>query len=234
MRAFNKTVHPFDFENLSSSDFERLVFAFLCRRWAWKVLNWYGQLGDDGGRDILGVREDEWGREETVVVACANWRRLTAEKARGDLDKIAGSMEPPSHVILIAGGKVSADLKTKISSHAQTIKFPNVEVWSGPEFEEQLRAYAETVARRFFSGEVLPDETSAIRAFVVETPASEEEGLRLVARLFDRPAFQTPFQYESSLPAFQQALRYAIHAALLPGRFYARATRGGCDFSSRR
>lgn len=59
MRKFQKTVHPFDFENLSPSDFERLVFAFLCRGWAWKTLDWFGQLGDDGGRDIIGVREHE-------------------------------------------------------------------------------------------------------------------------------------------------------------------------------
>ena len=88
VRKFNKTVHPFNFENLKSSDFERLVFAFLCRRWAWKALDWYGQLGADGGRDIIGVREDEWGRDEAVVVAWANWQRLTAEKARSDLDDL--------------------------------------------------------------------------------------------------------------------------------------------------
>lgn len=212
MRTFNKTVHPFDFENLSPSDFERLAFAFVCRRWAWKVLDWYGQLGDDGGRDILGVREDEWGRDETVVVACANWRRLTAEKALGDLDKIAASMTPPPHVLLLAGGKVSADLKSKVASHAAKLNFPRVEVWSGPEFEEQLRAFADTVARRFFNGEELPDDPIALRAFVVETPASEAEGLRLIARLFDRPAFQTAFNYESSLSAFRQALTNTIEA----------------------
>lgn len=212
MRNFNQTVHPFDFQNLSSSDFERLVFAFLCRRWAWKTLDWYGQLGDDGGRDILGVRQDEWGREETVVVACANWRRLTAEKAIGDLDKIAANMPPPAQVLLVAGGKVSADLKRKVASHADVIKFPRVEVWSGPEFEEQLRAVAESVARRFFHGEALPDEPQELRAFVVDTPASEAEGLRFVARLFDRPAFQTAFQGESSLPAFKQALTNTIEA----------------------
>lgn len=212
VRKFNKTVHPFNFENLKSSDFERLVFAFLCRRWAWKALDWYGQLGADGGRDIIGVREDEWGRDEAVVVACANWQRLTAEKARSDLDKIVASKNPPNRVIIVAGGMVSADLKNKVASHAAMIHLRRVEVWSGPEFEEQLRAYAATVARRFFEGEELPDEPNAIRALVMDTPASEEEGLRLVARLFDRPAFQTHFRNESSLPAFSQALANTIEA----------------------
>lgn len=112
----------------------------------------------------------------------------------------------------MAGGKVSAELKTKVASHAAILKFPRVEVWSGPEFEEQLRAFAETVARRFFNGEELPDEPLALHSFVVDTPASEEEGLRLVAHLFDRPAFQTSFGSESSLPAFRQALANTIEA----------------------
>lgn len=213
MRNFNKTVHPFDFENLSSSEFERLVFAFLCRRWAWKVIDWYGQLGDDDGRDIIGVREEEWGRDETVVVACANWRRLTAEKALGDLDKLAAATTTlPQFVLVLAGGKVSADLKRKVARHAQALRLPRVEVWSGPEFEEHLRCYAETVARRFFAGEELPDEPIALRAFVADTKTSDEEGLRLVARVFDRPAFQTPFQKESSIAAFRQALSNTVEA----------------------
>lgn len=212
VRGFNKTVHRFDFENLAPHDFERLVFAFLCRRWAWDSIDWYGQVGDDGGRDIIGVRDDQYGHKQTVVAACANWRNLTANKALGDLNKIAAASPRPNRVMFFAGGNVSADLKSKVSVHAKTLGIYNVEIWSGAEFEEQLRAYAETVAARFFRGEELPDEAAALRAFVVATPASEQEGLRLVARLFDRPAFQTRFEEESSLPAFKQALNNTIEA----------------------
>lgn len=205
------TVHPLDFTALSGAEFERLVFAFLWRRWAWKRLDWYGQLGNDGGRDIVGVRESDRLRDEMVVVACANWQRLTAEKAMGDIDKIAaGPGGVPDHVIIIGGGKVSSELKDKAVSHARSKAIHRAEVWSGPEFEEQLRLHAGTVLRRFFDGEALPDVPDELRAFVINSPATEAEALRLVTRLFERPAFYTPFHSESSLPAFDRAIADTI------------------------
>ena len=152
MQGFNKTVHPFDFENISGIEFERLVFAFLCRRWSWDSIDWRGQVGGDEGRDIVGARDDEHGEPLLVVVACANRQALTARKALGDLDKIAASQPRPSHVLIVAGGSVSADLKGKIAEHAKGLKLWRVDVWSGAEFEEQLRAYADSVAARFFRG----------------------------------------------------------------------------------
>jgi len=207
------TVHPLDFTALSGAEFERLVFAFLWRRWPWRRLDWYGQLGDDKGRDIIGVREHGGWRDETVVVACANWQRLTAEKAVGDINKIAvGSAGVPDCLIIVAGGKVSSDLKDKVAIHARSRAIPRSELWSGPEFEEQLRLHAGTVLRRFFNGEVLPDTPDELRAFVVDSPATEVEALRLMTRLFERPAFYTPFHQESSLAAFDRALADTIEA----------------------
>jgi len=207
------TVHPIDFSQLSGHDFERLVFAFLCRRWPWSQIDWFGQLGDDGGRDIWGLRENDWGREDLVVVACANWQRLTATKAVNDIDKIVERPHGvPNHLIVMSGGRVSAELKTKVSEHAKSVGIHRAEIWSGPEFEEQLRFHAESVLRRFFNGEALPDEPDALRSFVADTMSSDEEGLRLLARLFDRPAFFTHFHSESSLPAFRRAITDTIEA----------------------
>lgn len=207
------TVHPLDFSVLSGTEFERIVLAFLWRRWPWKRLDWYGQVGDDGGRDIVGIRESDQRRDEVVVVACANWQRLTAEKVVGDINKIAAGPEGvPDHIIMIGGGKVSADLKDKATIHARSKAILRSEVWSGPEFEEQLRLHAGTVLRRFFAGEVLPDVPDELRAFVVDSPATEVEALSLMTRLFERPAFYTPFQHESSLPAFDRALADTIEA----------------------
>ena len=45
------TVHPIDFRVLSGHEFERFEFALLWRRWSWTQLDWYGQLGADGGRN---------------------------------------------------------------------------------------------------------------------------------------------------------------------------------------
>lgn len=207
------TVHALDFSQLSGHEFERLVFAFLLRRWAWTRLDWYGQVGDDDGRDIWGLREDDWGHEEQVVVACANWRSLTTDKAIDDVDKAAtGPKGLPHDLILVAGGRVSPDLKSKATTHASAAGIRRAEVWSGPEFEELLRLHADSVLRRFFAGEALPDGAEALRDFVADTPAAEAEGLRLLARAFDRPAFYTPFRSESSLPAFRRAISDTIEA----------------------
>jgi hypothetical protein len=207
------TVHPLDFSQLSGHDFERLVFAFLWRRWSWVRLDWYGQLGDDDGRDIVGHREDKFGQLKLVVFACANWQRLTVEKAKSDIDKIiVGPLGLPNQLILISGGKVSASLKTRVSEYGRAVGIPEVEVWSGPEFEEMLRHHAESVLRRFFGGEALPDDPLALREFVAVAPSSEEEALRILGRLLDRPAFTTPFHMESSLPGFRQAISDTIEA----------------------
>jgi hypothetical protein len=209
----NATVHPLNFSQLSGHDFERLVLAFLWRRWSWTQLDWYGQLGDDDGRDIVGHRENDYGELKLVVFACANWQRLTLKKAKEDTGKIvSGPHGLPYQLILISGGKVSASLKTKAVGYGKTVGIQEVEVWSGPEFEEMLRLHAESVLRRFLGGEVFPDEPLALREFVATTPSSEEEALRFFGRLLDRPAFITPFHMESSLPEFRRAISDTIEA----------------------
>lgn len=213
MLRTTSTVHPLDFGQLSGHEFERLVFALLCRRWPWSQLDWLGQLGNDGGRDIWGLRENDWGREELVIVACANWQRLTAGKAIGDIDKVvANGKEVPDHLIVVAGGKVSAELKQRVRVHSEQVGIHRSEVWSGPELEELLRFHAHSVLHRFFNGEPLPDEPNALLTFVANTPATDDEALRVLGRLFDRPAFYTPFQAESSLPAFRRAISDTIEA----------------------
>lgn len=123
------TVHPLDFTALSGAEFGRLALAFLWRRWPWKRLDWYGQLGDDRGRDIVGVREHDFWSNEKVVVACANWQRLTAEKVVGDINKIAAGPEGvPDHLIILGGGKVSSDLKDKATTHSRSKAILRVEV----------------------------------------------------------------------------------------------------------
>lgn len=210
-RAFTSTVHPFDFSRVSGHDFERLVFAFLLRRWSWRSLDWFGQTGDDGGRDIVGERDDDRGERERVVVACANWQAMTVTKAVEDVEKLC-KPERPHAVIVVAGGAMSAASKTKVRDFAKTLGVYDTEVWSGSEFEELLRFHAESVAARFFQGASLPDEPSALRDFVRVVAPDEPEALRLVARAFDRPAFYTPFRQESSIPASRRALSDTVEA----------------------
>lgn len=213
-RPARATVHPLNFADLSGRDFERLVFALLWRRWSWRRLDWFGQQGGDGGRDIFGTRVDEFGREELVVVACANWKRLTKLKAADDIRKLVGKGDSiPQHLIVVAGGPVSATLKNEIGTLGRAAGVENVDTWSGPEVEEMLRLYAESVIRRFYEGEAFPETAGDLAKFVGETTAgSKRESLSTLRRLFERPAFSTPIHQESSLPAFRKAISDTVDA----------------------
>lgn len=211
---FTKTVHPINFSDLSGHEFERLVFATLLRMYAWHTLDWFGQAGGDEGRDIIGSRDDEFGNKLNVVVACANWKSFTSTKGTSDIDKFVKSLpELPDEIILVAGKSVSGATKTKCQKHATSSGIQQAQVWSGPEFEEHLRFHAASVLQRFFQGEVLPDDPLGLQTFVQQLNGlTEQEAGGLVAQLFDRPAFNTPFHGESSLPAFRQAIGDTINA----------------------
>ncbi|ATB29270.1 restriction endonuclease [Melittangium boletus] len=212
--TFTKTVHPINFSDLSGQEFERLVFATLLRMYAWHTLDWFGQTGSDGGRDIVGTRDDDSGNRVTVIVACANWKSFTSTKGNSDIDKIvAGIGEIPREAIVIAGSPVSAATKEKCRTHAAAKGIVASQVWSGPEFEERLRFHANSVLQRFYLGNELPDEAPALRTFVEQLdPTTEREAGELIARIFDRPAFSTPIRNESHLPAFRQAIGDTIGA----------------------
>ncbi|MBI2390487.1 MAG: hypothetical protein HYV09_12935 [Deltaproteobacteria bacterium] len=208
-----KTVHAIDFSTISGNEFERLVLAFAVRRWPWDRLDWFGQKGNDGGRDLSGVRPDVAGHPQSVVIACANWGNLTITKAKGDLAKIASACDPlPEHVLVIAGGAVPASVRSKVEEAATRLKIDSLEVWSGVEFEEQLRHHARPVLERFFAGEELPDDPDLARAPDRVPPAMEAPALAQYRALFERPAFETPFRSESNLPNFRRALTDVIEA----------------------
>ena len=49
----SRLVHHINFEVLGGVEFERLVFAYHIRA-GWTDLTWFGQVGSDVGRDIVG------------------------------------------------------------------------------------------------------------------------------------------------------------------------------------
>ena len=213
MQTPASTVHPIHFEDHNSRDFERLVFAYLLRTDSWQSLEWYGQVGSDLGRDIWGVRDKDAARKPTVCIQCANRRRVPFTKVSHDIDAAAsGSNGVPDEFLLVTGGIVSAELRDKIKKHAAS-KVGICDVWSGPEFEERLRAEAESLLKRFVEGVPFPDTPAEVAALVSSlSPASDDEILALMAGVFDRPAFCTPFQSESSIPAFKKAITDTIEA----------------------
>ena len=211
----NKTVHPIHFEDFSGPQFERLIFSYHARSEAWHSLEWYGQLGSDHGRDIICRRlADRHTGGHLLGVQCANWRRLTTKKAQSDIDKIATSPSgKPDSLRVITGGRVSAKIRDSIKSYAATKGISHCEVWSGNEFEEMVRAKAESLLARFVHGEEFPDAANDLSSFAWGSVAiNDQERLARMSMAFDRPAFQSSLKRESSLPAFCRAIDDTIMA----------------------
>jgi hypothetical protein len=206
-------VQPIHFEDRSGPEFERLAFAYILRVEEWDSIDWYGQLGSDRGRDIWGVLSNRnW--PLTVCYQCANHQALAFRKAKEDIDKIcSGPKQIPGKFVLIVGGKVSANLRSRVATYADSKGISVTEIWSGPEFEERLRRDTPSLIRRFSEGIVFPESVSDLSTFILEAKELDDNRLLAVyASCFDRPAFTTPFHQESSLPDFKKAITDTIEA----------------------
>jgi hypothetical protein len=208
-----RIVQRIHFEDFGGPDFERLVFAYHLRS-GWTELTWYGQTGSDLGRDIIGTEPFDDRPARRVVIQCVNRGNLTLAKASSDMEKAVGAPTGiPDAFKFVSRGAVSSKRRDQVKAAGSGLGIATVEVWSGVEFEEALRLRAEFLLRRFVNGVVFPDAEAEIRRFVDDFPGlSDAEALQMMAAVFDRPAFHTPFHFESSLPAFQQAIGDTIGA----------------------
>jgi hypothetical protein len=208
-----RIVQPVHFEDLSGPQFERLVFAYHARTDRWLSLEWLGQTGKDKGRDILGVREVDGRKDgESICILCANWQKLTLTKVKSDIDKV---VEPPAQkpdrIRVVCGHDIPAGLREKAKKHAESKGVYRCELWSGKEFEEFIRSHAESLLHRFVHGEPFPDLANDLLLFAWgSVPIDDDERLALISLAFDRPAFSTPINQESSLPAFRKAINDTI------------------------
>src|SRR5216684_2534040 len=215
MKTPSASVNPLHFEDFDGRNFERLVFAFMLRSNTWRTIEWYGQQGSDHGRDIWGVRDDDrWPAGQKVCIQCANYRKLPLNKVKEDVKRVvAGRQGVPDKFIVVAGGPLSAHFRDNFKQVVHQAGIQEYEVWSGEEFEERLRSNSESLLKRFAEGETFPDSPQEIKALVGSlSPANDSEILALMAGLFDRPAFYTPFHQESSIPAFKKAITDTIEA----------------------
>lgn len=208
-----RTVQRVHFEDFGGPEFERLVFAYHLRA-GWRDLAWYGQTGSDLGRDIIGVEPFDDAPSRCTVIQCVNRGSLTLTKAKQDMEKAVGAQTcVPDAFKFVCRGAVSSERRDAVSAAAQALGIRALEIWSGVEFEEALRLRAEFLLRRFVEGVVFPDAEGELQRFVDDFPElSDEDTLHMMAAVFDRPAFRTPFMIESHLPAFQQAIEDTIGA----------------------
>jgi hypothetical protein len=153
-----KLVQPIHFEDFSGEQFEWLVYAFIARQRQWKNLEWLGQTGGDGGRDIWGTFNDE-----SYCYQCANYQKLTAKKVKDDIDKLIKQKRKPSHFIIVCGGTASPGIREQIAAYAVSNKIKHIEVWSGREFEEKIRHHSPDLIKRFVEGEDFPEISTQAR-----------------------------------------------------------------------
>ena len=207
------TVSPIHFEDYSGVQFERLVFAYHVRA-GWHDLIWHGQSGGDQGRDISGVEPFDDRPARKTIIQCANRDRLTLAKAQGDMIKAVEAIDgTPDAFRFVSRGSVSDAIRTQIKQAAASLGIRHVTIWSGVEFEENLRLRAEYLLRRFVQGVEFPDAEVEIRKFVDDFPdLSDSDMLQLIGAVFDRPAFRTPFGLESSFFYFEKAIEDTIRA----------------------
>ena len=208
-----RTVQRVHFEDFGGAEFERLVFAYHLRA-GWRDVAWYGQTGSDLGRDIVGVEPFDDAPSRRTIIQCVNRGNLTLTKAKQDMGKAVGAPTGvPDAFKFVCRGAVSSERRDAVAAAARALGIPVIEIWSGVEFEEALRLRAEFLLRRFVDGVVFPDAEAELQRFVDDFPdLSDEDALHMMAAVFDRPAFRTPFMCESYLPAFQQAIDDTIGA----------------------
>jgi len=214
MPRATRTVQSLHFEDLDGKNFERLVFAYHVRITRWRSIEWYGQTGSDLGRDIICVRDNDFPNGEIICVQCVNRSKFTLAKAKKDINNACEAPSgKPDRFRFVCRTNLSAEFRDSVKAHAKSKQVYECDLWSGEEFEEFLRKNTESLLKRFFEGEEYPDSGSDIKKFVAELPVSSDaEIFALMAGLFDRPAFYTPFRCESSVPAFKQAIADTIEA----------------------
>ncbi|WP_136667416.1 hypothetical protein [Flavobacterium sp. H122] len=182
------SVSPIHFEDKSGTEFERLVFAYAIREKDWDLIEWLGQTGKDGGRDIWGEVNGK-----TYCYLCANYQNLTLKKAKDDINKLVKHKTIPDFLIVACGGKVTSGIRTQIKDYSTTKGINKITVWTGVEFEEKLRKETPELIRRFVMGEQFPDSPTELIQYAKALNATNDKDIvDLLVECFDRPAFTTP------------------------------------------
>jgi hypothetical protein len=149
--GLSSTVHQLQFHLLQGYGFERLTFTYLLTLKKWDHIDWLGETGDDGGKDI-------WAEIDgySTCFQCANYQKLEYRKIADDIDKLVMSNSIPDAFVVIAGGSVSRKTREKIIEKANLNGVSIIEIWNGVKFEEMLRQDRPDLIERFFMGIPFP------------------------------------------------------------------------------
>lgn len=197
VKTVERSVGPIHFEDRSSTEFERLVFSYLLNTNVWESLEWLGETGDDGGRDIWGVMAGE-----SYCFQCANYKLMKYSKATEDIDKLVADHRIPDRWILYCGGRVSNPVRENIKAYGKGVGIKKVTIHSGREFEELLRLYTPGLIKRFVEGETFPEPD------IPDFHAMNTSSISLVKSMFK------DWLYHELLPSIDSL--YKIYSQVLP------------------
>ena len=93
--------------------------------------------------------------------------QLAFEKAKRDLEKaVVAPSGVPGVFRFVCRGNVSADMRAGSRCTRGNLSIEQCDIWSGRDFEERLRASAESLLRRFCQGIVFPDAANDLNDLV--------------------------------------------------------------------
>jgi len=144
--------HQYRFENLSSSDFERLVYQLVVRCGEFEDVEWYGGARDRG-RDVVAYKQIAAGRQKWYF-QCKPYIRVTYDIVRNDLDRLMehGTEQPgfaPDVIIFATACPVLAQVADQAAIYANQLGLPEPYFWDQGALDRMLKSQPET-EREFF------------------------------------------------------------------------------------
>lgn len=149
------TQHQHHFDDLSSDDFERLVYWLVERSGEFDAVQWYGGARDKG-RDVVAYKHAAAGirGREKWYIQCKRYATITFAALRVELDKVAqhAKADPgfAPHVIVFATAcPVPPQAKDQAAAHARALDLPEPYYWGRLELDERLKAQPDTEGEFF-------------------------------------------------------------------------------------
>lgn len=144
-----RTTNKLHFDDLSWKRFEELVFEIVYTRYKWDELSPIGQMGKDGGVDILGVDKDG----STWYIQCKNHQSFSKKDAQKAIDKIIDNytIAKDNKLLIAVACNISLDTLQFIKTYSKEKGFNDSEVWIGTNLETMLYSDYEGLLNKFFS-----------------------------------------------------------------------------------
>ena len=148
MSTPTRTTNRLHFEDLDWRRFENLSYELLHRECEWKELNPIGQMGNDGGVDIIGI-DNKGG---TWYVQCKNHKAFSKADSKAIIDEIIENYTIGNRSVFLAilACNISNDTLQFIKSYSENHGFESSFVWTGMKLEAMLYDKHKDLLSKYF------------------------------------------------------------------------------------